>query len=113
MPTRSRTQRRSKRLPLSIPVRIYGRTPKNEPFRHLTETNLVSAHGGLVPLPAKVKRGQTLLIVHGFTEEARQCRVVYVDTKARRRKVGIEFVQPEGDFWHVYSPMVFPRRVGP
>jgi len=110
MPNRSRTQRRSKRLPLSIPVRIYGRTPKNQPFRHVTETNMVSAHGGLVPLPAKVKRGQTLLIVHGFTEEARQCRVVYVDAKARHPRVGVEFVQGDGDFWHVYSPLVVPGR---
>ena len=110
MSNRSRAQRRSKRLPLSIPVRIYGRTPKNEPFRHVTETNMVSAHGGLVPLPAKVKRGQTLLLVHGFTEEARQCRVVYVDAKARRSRVGVEFLQGEGDFWHVYSPLVAPGR---
>ena len=109
MPTRSRTQRRSKRLALSIPVRIYGRTPQNEPFRYFTETKLVSAHGGLVPLPAKVKRGQTLLLVHGFTEEARQCRVVYIDSESRRPKVGIEFVQADGDFWHVYSPMVVAR----
>lgn len=112
MPTRSRTQRRSKRLPLSIPVRIYGRTSQNQPFRHVTETNQVSAHGGLVSLPAKVKRGQTLLLVHGFTEEARQCRVVYVDSKSRRTRVGLEFLQPDGDFWHVYAPMVAARRAG-
>ena len=112
MPTRSRTQRRSKRLPLSIPVRIYGRTPQNQPFRHFTETNQVSAHGGLVPLSAKVKLGQTLLLVHGFTEEARKCRVVYVESKSKRTHVGLEFLQPDGDFWHVYSPMVAVRRCG-
>ena len=39
------TQRRSKRLPLATPVRIYGRTASNRRFRYVTETNAVSVHG--------------------------------------------------------------------
>jgi hypothetical protein len=99
-------QRRSKRLPLSIPVRVYGRTLDNRPFRDITETKSVSVHGGLLPLTARVKRGQTLLLVNGFTGEERECRVVYVESKRRIRKVGVEFTEVRGDFWHVYSPLV-------
>ena len=98
--------RRSKRLPLSIPVRVYGRTLDDRPFRDITETRCVSVHGGLLPLTARVKRGQTLLLVNGITGEERECRVVYVESKRRHRKVGVEFVEPRGDFWHVYSPLV-------
>jgi hypothetical protein len=98
--------RRSKRLPLSIPVRVYGRTLDNQPFRDITETKSVSVHGGLLPLAARVKRGQTLLLVNGFTGEERECRVVYVESKRRNRKVGVEFTEVRGDFWHVYSPLV-------
>lgn len=98
--------RRSKRLPLSIPVRVYGRTLDDRPFRDITETKCVSVHGGLMPLNARVKRGQTLLLVNGFTGEERECRVVYVESKRRNRKVGVEFTELKGDFWHVYAPVV-------
>ena len=107
--------RRSKRLPLSIPVRVYGRTLDDRPFRDVTETRCVSVHGGLLPLTARVKRGQTLLLVNAITGEERECRVVYVESKRRNRKVGVEFTELRGDFWHVYSPLVEfrPRTVTP
>ena len=101
-------KRRSKRLALSIPVRVYGRTADNQPFRDITETSAVSVHGGLLPLGAKVQRGQKILLVHSVTEEERECRVVYVDSKKKGRKqVAVEFANSDGgDFWHVYSPKV-------
>jgi hypothetical protein len=102
--------RRSKRLPLSIPVRVYGRTLDNRPFRDFTETKSVSVHGGLMPLAARVKRGQTLLLVNAYTGEERECRVVYVESKRRNRKVGVEFTNVKGDFWHVYSPVMVLSR---
>jgi hypothetical protein len=76
----------------------------------------VSLYGGLLEMKARVKLGQKILIVNSFTEEERQCRVVYVDSKQRgRRKVAVEFANGEGDFWHVYSPPVrleqAPRQV--
>jgi hypothetical protein len=103
-------RRRSKRLPLSIPVRVYGRTPDNRPFRDITMTKAISAHGGLLPLAPRVKRGQTVLLVHGITEEARECRVVYVRGKNNGpKKVGLQFTDLKGDFWHVFTPLVATR----
>lgn len=100
--------RRSKRLPLTISVRVYGRTPDDHPFRDVTETKAVNKHGGLIPLPPKVKPGQTLVLVNSITEEARECRVVYVEPN--EQKVGVEFTKLDGDFWHVYDP---PAEVTP
>jgi hypothetical protein len=99
-------RRRSKRLDLAIPVRVYGRTVDNRPFRHTTETNAVSVHGGVLPLKAKVKAGQTLLLVNVVTEEERECRVVYVKSNLWSRKVAVEFMDSSGDFWHVYGVVV-------
>jgi hypothetical protein len=99
-------KRRSKRLALSIPVRVYGRTPDNQPFRDITDTSAVSVHGGLLPLGAKVQRGQKILLVHSVTEEERECRVVYVEASLwSKRRVGVEFTDHKGDFWHVYPPL--------
>ena len=106
MPQQLARHRRSKRLEVSIPVRVYGRTADNRPFRHTTETNAVSVHGGVLQLKAKVKTGQTLLLVNVVTEEERECRVVYVKSNLWSRKVAVEFMNSSGDFWHVYSTVV-------
>jgi hypothetical protein len=104
-------QRRSKRLPISIPVRVYGRTPDDQPFRDITETESVSSNGGLIPLTRNVKQGQTLLLVNGITDEERQCRVVYIERRQRTGKqVAVEFTDAKGDFWHVFAPIVNRKR---
>jgi hypothetical protein len=35
-------RRRCERLPLTIPVKVYGRTPLNHPFRDVTASMAVS-----------------------------------------------------------------------
>ena len=100
-------RRRCQRLPLTIPVKVYGRSPRNHPFRAVTATMIVSKYGGLLDMKPRVKLGQKILVVHSFTQEERECRVVYVEPKPRgRRKVAVEFSRADGDFWHVYSPSV-------
>ena len=100
-------RRRCPRLPFTIPVKVYGRTPRNHPFRDVTATMAVSLYGGLLDMKPRVKVGQKILIVNSFTEEERECRVVYVDSKQRGRKsVAVEFAKTDGDFWHVSSPPV-------
>jgi hypothetical protein len=67
----------------------------------------VSLYGGLLDMTPRVKLGQKILVVNSFTEEERECRVVYVDSKKKGRKqVAVEFANSDGDFWHVYSPKV-------
>jgi hypothetical protein len=54
-----------------------------------------------------VKRGQTVLLVNGITEEERECRVVFVESKLwGKRKIGLEFTNHSGDFWHVYPSLI-------
>jgi hypothetical protein len=98
-------RRRCQRFDLNVPVKVYGRTPRNIPFRATTATMTISKFGGLLDMKPRVKLGQKMLIVNSFTEEERECRVVYVDSKSRgRHKVAVEFTSATGDFWHVYSP---------
>ncbi|MGA7622507.1 MAG: hypothetical protein WB630_18510 [Candidatus Acidiferrales bacterium] len=100
-------RRRCKRYPFTIPVQVYGRTPLNHPFRDVTATAAVSLYGGLLDLKPRVKIGQKILIVNSFTQEEREGRIVYVDSKQRgRKKVAIEFANSDSDFWHVYTPSV-------
>lgn len=106
-------RRRCKRFPFTIPVKVYGRTPRNHPFRDVTATMQVSLYGGLLDMKPRLKLGQKILVVNSFTDEERECRVVYVDSKQRgRRKVAVEFANGNGDFWHVYGTPV-PLRQNP
>ena len=100
-------RRRCKRFPFTIPVKVYGRSARNHPFRDVTATMAVSLYGGLLEMKPRVKLGQKILVVNTFTQEERDCCVVYVDSKQRgRRKVAVEFANTDGDFSHVYSGSV-------
>jgi hypothetical protein len=100
-------RRRCKRFPFTIPVKVYGRSARNHPFRDVTATMAVSLYGGLLDMKPRVTLGQKILVVNTFTQEERECRVVYVDSKQRgRRKVAVEFANTDGDFWHVYGGAV-------
>lgn len=100
-------RRRCQRYQFTIPVKVYGRTPRNRPFRDVTVTMGVSLYGGLLDMKFSVKLGQKIVVVNSFTDEERECRVVSVASKQRgRRKVAVEFANGDGDFWHVYGPPV-------
>src|ERR1700730_3624526 len=95
-------RRRCKRFPFTIPVKVYGRTPRNRPFRDVTANMGVSLYGGLLDMKSRVKLGQKILIVNSFTEEERECRVVPVNSKRRgRRGVPVEFANGDRYFRHV------------
>jgi hypothetical protein len=99
--------RRSRRFPLRVPIMVYGRTPEDVPFRDRTHTLNVDAHGARISVSANLEKGQSILVVNSFTQEERECRVVHVGGRhGGRTKVGIEFVSPKGNFWHIYSIQV-------
>ena len=95
-----KVERRSNRLLLSVPVFVYGWATDGSPFCDITQTLAVSSHGGLLTLAAMVQRGQTILLVNTKTQEERECHVVYLGAEHDgKRKVGIEFTRPAGNFW--------------
>jgi hypothetical protein len=54
-----KAQRRTKRIPLRVPVLVYGRTKRVGAFHEDTFTSIVNAHGGLIsslPRLRSVKR---------------------------------------------------------
>ncbi len=106
MPHSRDSKRRSKRLGLRVPVRVYGRTADDRPFRDNTETLHVNAFGARVELGELLTPGQTILLVHGITGEERECCVVDVRPNRQGKwKVGLAFLKPEGNFWHIFQPL--------
>lgn len=97
--------RRSQRVPLKIPVVVYGESRGRIPFYQETRTILASAHGGLLLLRTSVNIGQPLIIKNARTQQERSCRVASIASKGSGpAEVGIEFLNPAPRFWNLASP---------
>jgi hypothetical protein len=97
--------RRSQRLVLSVPVVAYRSQQLGLPFSEGTRTLAVSAHGASISLTAKVAADQNIVLKHALTGEEQECRVVSTQkSPTGPAEVGVEFVQPSPNFWHVAFP---------
>jgi hypothetical protein len=98
-------RRRSQRITLRIPVRIYSTTPEGQPIYEETKTETVSAHGALFDVPKVLPLGTRIMLTNVVTEEEMLCRVVYQgQTKDGRYQVAVEFLNPSPRFWRVSFP---------
>ena len=101
-----KASRRSKRVSFRVPVVVYGQNRSAGAFREETSTNLVSAHGGLVALTARVGVGETVLVVNKATQQEQECRVTYVHSlEGRKKKVGIALLRSAPNFWGLNFPL--------
>jgi len=98
-------KRRSQRLALSVPVVAYRSQKLGQPFSEGTRTLMVSAHGALISLDAKVVADQRLVLKHALSGEEQECRVVFTRKKQMGpAEVGIEFQLAAPKFWHIAFP---------
>lgn len=92
--------RASERMPLRVPVVIYGFTQKSGAFHEDTDTLTVNASGALVMLKTKLEIGDSVFLMHKSTGMEQEVRVAYLDPYTdRETKVGLAFKQPIPEFW--------------
>jgi hypothetical protein len=92
--------RSSERIPLRVPVVIYGYAGTAGAFHEDTETLLVNFSGALVTLKAKLTLGDTVFLIHKSSRQEQEVRVVYLDPYTDRETlVGVAFKQPISNFW--------------
>lgn len=95
-----KTPRSGERVPLRVPVVIYGYAGKGGAFHEDTETILVNASGALVTLKAKLALGDNVFLMHKSSGQEQEVRVVYLDPYTdRETRVGLAFKQPVPGFW--------------
>jgi hypothetical protein len=97
-------RRRSQRVLLRIPISVEFLSSDRQLVAEKTHTLVVSAHGGLLYLKAKVSIGQLVTIKNPDTREEQSCRVVYRNAQLDNSEVGIEFINPAPTFWRVAFP---------
>ena len=97
-------RRRSQRVILSVPVNVSGTGPKGK-FTEETKTLVVNAHGALITLAARVTQNQQLELKSVSNPEPQSCKVVYIGPSVQgQTQVGVEFLKPAPNFWHVAFP---------
>lgn len=97
-------RRRSQRVILSVAVSVSGTGPKGK-FTEETKTLVVNAHGALITLAAKVTQNQQLELKSTSNPEPQSCKVVYIGPSVQgQTQVGVEFLKPAPNFWHVAFP---------
>ncbi|HEX4541873.1 MAG TPA: PilZ domain-containing protein [Candidatus Acidoferrum sp.] len=103
---RCKERRRTLRVALTVPLTVRGKTDSGERFCSQTASQSVNRHGVLFTLEEIVLVGQTLILVNDHTAQSVECRVVSIH-RARDSKqyIGVEFVSPETNFWHMQFPI--------
>src|SRR5579863_756339 len=99
-------RRRSQRVILTMGVTV--RTVDGPPdiaFVEDTQTLVVNLHGALILLENRVAKGQLLALKNRASQEEQLCRVANLGTKSgNKTQIGIEFLEPSPDFWHISFP---------
>lgn len=99
-------RRRTVRVSLRIPLTVHGEETTGERFYHRAHTQSISADGALLILETPLRPGQTFFLTNEVTHQSVECRVTAVrQARDGKHLVGVGFVEPGTDFWH----MVFPK----
>lgn len=103
---RCKERRRTLRVALTVPLTVRGKTDSGERFCAQTASQSVNRHGVLFPLEEIVLVGQPLILVNDHTAQSIECRVVSIHrARDSRQYIGVEFVSPETNFWHMQFPI--------
>jgi hypothetical protein len=97
--------RRSERVLLDVPVVIRGDSSDQRQFREETFTVIVSAHGALLMLEAKVALGQKVVLMNPKNWDEREGKVSFIGPdRAGMAQVAVEFSQAAPEFWSLDAP---------
>jgi hypothetical protein len=90
-------KRRSQRVLMQVPIRIWGNDAQGKKFEEETAT--------LVMMQARVTSGSKVQLQHNLTKEEQECHVVFLGpVRAGKAEVGLEFSDARPDFWRVAFP---------
>lgn len=103
---RAKERRRTLRVAITVPVAVHGQTDDGSSFCAHTHSQSINQHGALLELQEVVVTGQVLQLVNENSSRQVDCRVVSVQRKRDGKTyVGVEFLTPDINFWHMTFPM--------
>jgi PilZ domain-containing protein len=98
-------RRRTQRVIMRVPVRIFGQNPVGSHFEEETHTLTVNAKGALIVLSVSVRKGQVLHLLNVAMGDKAECVVAHLGQRqGDLLEVGIAFRLPNPNFWRVAFP---------
>jgi hypothetical protein len=99
-------RRRSSRVPLRIPVRVYRSDSNHDVQETPAEAISVSRYGALLRAPFLPELGSRIEVRHGVSDELREFRVISIRSPREKGifELGVEMYHPGNNFWGVQFP---------
>ncbi|MGH9681537.1 MAG: PilZ domain-containing protein [Candidatus Acidiferrales bacterium] len=94
------------RVHMRVPVEVRCNAADGSPLEEKTHTGVVGLHGAMVRMSRQVEKGAEVEITNHFSQQTAKFRVVWVNDTPDSGfwEIGIESLQPLGDFWGVRFP---------
>ena len=109
---RYRERRRTLRVAMALPIVVHGQNDAGEKFCVRAITRSINKQGALLTMDEMVEQGQPLLIVNENTSRSTEARVAHVRRERDGKLfVGLEFVNPEVNFWMMTFPLPGARQL--
>jgi hypothetical protein len=91
---------------MALPVVVHGQNDCGDKFCVRAITRSINKQGALLTMEEMVVPGQPLLIVNENTSRSAEVRVAHVRRERDGKlHVGLEFVNPEINFWMMTFPL--------
>jgi hypothetical protein len=100
-------RRRSSRVLIRIPVKVYRRDTDGEITDAAAESIAVSRHGAQLRAPFALELGSRIEVLHGHSHELREFRVVSAKSANEDGlfELGVEILHPtRSNFWGIQFP---------
>lgn len=99
-------RRRTARVTFAVPLTVHLQNHADEKLCVRTHSQSINGHGGLIVLEETVGVGQTLHLENRMNGQSAECRVVSVRrSRDAKTYVGVEFLSPDTNFWHMAFPI--------
>jgi PilZ domain len=99
-------RRQGSRVHMRVPVEVRCMTADGRRLEEKTQTGVVGAQGAMVQMSCLVEMGTEVEVTNHFSQQTAKFRVVWArDTEdGGLFEIGMESLQPLGDFWGVRFP---------
>ncbi len=101
------TRRRSQRVVMKIPVKVFSSRESAAAFEEDTHTLVINAHGASMLVSKPMRKGEQFLLRNLQTSAMQECTVVHVgEPQQSRVELAVEFLVPNPSFWQISFPPV-------
>ena len=99
-------RRQDRRVHMRVPVEVRTTMADGSPLEEETHTGIVGVSGAMVRMSCGLEIGTELELTNRFSQRTAKFRVVWVKAPEESDlwEIGIESIQPLGDFWGVRFP---------